>query len=742
MIGTNERIFMETTKLKQDKIWVLREDGVSVSDEKIGVLSAEVGLSPLCTRLLYCRGYRTKLEIDRFLRCEDTLFHSPFLLCDVRAAVARIRQAVEQRERIVIYGDYDVDGVTAVSLLYLYLTDAGADVRYYIPSRSQEGYGLSTAAIDRLHEEGVGCIITVDTGITANEEVAYAKSLGIDMVITDHHECREILPDAVAVVNPHRPDCSYPFKELAGVGVIFKVMTAYECTLGMERGESELEGVRRMANAYADLVAIGTIADVMPITDENRLIVTLGLARIASTERVGLAALIDEAAAGNRPAGDSRPPRKKKITSSFIGFGLAPRINAAGRMSEATIAVELLLSKTKERAAALAAELCEINRCRQVEENNIAEQAYERIEKQFDLEQTKVLVLEDDGWRQGIIGIVASRVTERYGLPSILVSFDGLEGEAPSKADQGKGSGRSVKGFNLFEALTACEDLLVKFGGHELAAGLTVTRGKLDEFRQRINAYAATHLPSEGLAVHLEADLQIRLSDLSVAMAEELTRLEPFGVSNPTPYFVLRDLRVDRITELGGGKHLKLLVSAEGVSVFALCFSTTRNRFPFHEGDYVDLLCAVDVNEFRDVRSVQLVVQDFKPSAAHEAAFALERERYLAVRGGDAFDEAEGFLPERPDFAHVYTVLRREFRNGRARFTERELLSLLNVGAPRPINYVCLKYMLEVFHELRICGVEEVEEGVYLFDVYFNASKTNIEKSSILKKLKSQCRRG
>ncbi len=728
-------------QLKREKIWVLREEQAAPKAQEIKLFADEIGLSSVCTRLLYSRGYRTKEAVDRFLRCEDTMFHSPFLLRDVERAVARIRRAVDSHDRIVIYGDYDVDGVTSVTLLYLYLSELGADVGYYIPSRSQEGYGLSANAIDRLAAEGVTCIITVDTGITAVDEVAYAKELGVDMVITDHHECREILPDAAAVVNPHRADCPYPFKELAGVGVIFKVMTAYECTLGMERGESEIEGVRRMAKKYADLVAIGTIADVMPITDENRLIVTLGLRLIERTDRMGLAALIEEAAAGNRAGGDSRPAKKKKITSSFVGFGLAPRINAAGRMSEASLAVELLLSETREQAHALAAELCEINRERQVEENNIAEQAYRRIEEDFDLSRTHVLVLEDDGWRQGIIGIVASRVTERYGLPSILISFDGATEGFHEDDDQGKGSGRSVKGINLFEALSACEDLLVKFGGHELAAGLTVTRGNLPAFRERINAYVAEHCPAEGLAVHVEADLEIELSQVNLGLAEELSLLEPFGVSNPTPQFVLRDLRVDRITELGGGKHLKLLVSSGEASLFALLFSTPRSRFAFHEGDRVDLLCTVDINEFRDARSVQLIVQDFKPSERFGAECEHLEARYREVRAGAPFDAEEDLVPERADFAHVYTVLRREFRAGRNAFGEWDLLSLVNIDAPQYINYVKLKYILEVFHELLICGVEERADGTYLFDIYFNASKTSIEKSSILKKLKSQCRK-
>lgn len=728
-------------QLKREKIWALREEQASPDAREIALLSDETGLSSVCARLLYSRGYRTKEEIERFLRCEDTMLHSPFLLCDVKKAVARIRRAVETRERIMIYGDYDVDGVTSVTLLYLYLSRLGADVGYYIPSRSQEGYGLSTAAIDRLAAEGVTCIITVDTGITASAEVVYARSLGIDMVITDHHECREVLPDAVAVVNPHRADCAYPFKDLAGVGVIFKVLTAYECTLGMERGENEIEGARRMAKAYADLVAIGTIADVMPITDENRLIVTLGLRLIANTKRVGLAALIEEIATGNR-GGEARVAPKKKITSSFVGFGLAPRINAAGRMSEAGLAVELLLAETGEQAHALAAELCEINRQRQVEENQIAEQAYRRIDEDFDLENTHVLVLEDDNWRQGIIGIVASRITERYGLPSILVSFDGAAEGFHDPDDQGKGSGRSVKGVNLFEALTACEDLLVKFGGHELAAGLTVTRGNLDAFRQRINAYVADRVPTEELAVHIEADCEIELSQVTLALAEELSLLEPFGVSNPTPQFVLRDLRVDRITELGGGKHLKLLVSSGELSLFALLFSTPRSRFDYHEGDRVDLLCTVDINEFRDVKSVQLIVQDFKPSQRFGTECARMEARYREVRGGDAFDSEENLVPDREDFVRVYAVLRREFRAGRDVFGAWDLLSLVNLDASRPINYIKLKYILEIFHELRICGVEEREDGTYRFDIYFNASKTNIEKSSILKKLKSQCRKG
>lgn len=720
---------------RKEKIWVLREDRTAPESE-IRLLAEQTGFSPVCARLLYHRGLRTAEAVTRFLCCEDTSFHSPFLLKDVKLAVARIREALARKEKIVIYGDYDVDGVTSVSMLYLYLTGMGGDVGYYIPSRSGEGYGLSRSALDKLQADGVGLVITVDTGITACEEAEYAKEIGIDMVITDHHECRATLPDAVAVVNPHRPDCPYPFKELAGVGVVFKLIAAFEATLGAEKGEPEIEGVRRVAARFADLVAIGTIADVMPIMDENRLIVTLGLSQIERTERVGLAALLDKASAG----ASGKPQRRRKITSTFIGFGVAPRINAAGRMSEAKIAVELLLAKTDEEADRMASELCEINSLRQSEENTIAEQAYRRIEEEFDPDTTRVLVLEDDHWRQGIIGIVCSRITERYGLPSILVSFDGATQGFDSPDDQGKGSGRSVKGMNLVEALTACEDLLVKFGGHELAAGLTIRRDKLDEFRARINAHAAKCLPDGGVCAQVEADLELDMRDVTIPFAEELSRMEPFGVANPVPQFILRDLTLERITELGGGKHLKLQVGKDGISHTAMLFSTPRSRFPYVEGDRIDLLCTVDINEFRDIRTVQLIVQDFKSSQCYESECNEHIERYRAVRAGAQFHTAEDLIPVREDFAHVYTVLRREFRQGKDIFTERALLPMLNAGAPHPINYGKMKYILEIFHELKICGAEEIEEGVYRFDIYFNASKTNIEKSYLLKKLKSQCK--
>lgn len=703
-----------------------------------GEIAAETGLSLTTATVLCRRGYRNAEEVRSFLSCTDALLYSPFLMKDMEKAAGRLHEAIERNEPIVIYGDYDVDGVTSVSLLYLYLKEKGAEVFYYIPSRTGEGYGLSGAAVRRLYEAGARLMVTVDTGITANEECALCAELGLDVVVTDHHECRLPLPDAVAVVNPHRPDCDYPFKDLAGVGVTFKLVCACESLFYRDSGESEMDAVRRICMRFADLTAIGTVADVMPLCSENRLIVKLGLLRMAKTERPGLAALIREASAGNRPAGDTRPVRPKKMTASFIGFGLAPRLNAAGRMREATLAVNLLLCEDPGEAEKLAAEICEINRERQSEENRIAADAQEMISRDPGFSVDRVLVLSDDHWRQGIIGIVASRLTENYGKPAILISFDGATRGFDSPDDLGKGSGRSVKGLNLVRALSACEDLLYKFGGHELAAGLTVRRDRVDEFRERINKYAEKELPEGFPGVTLTADAELSFANLSLSFCEELSLLEPFGVSNPAPKFLFSDLYLERITDLSAGKHLKLTLRSGALTFPALYFSMPRLRFPYRVGDRIDLLAGVDINEFRGERTVQLVVEDVRASERYRKDLCAARERFLAVRAGAPFDFSEGFLPDRNDFAQVYTIIRQEYRIGNDTFPEETLLSLINENSAREITYGKLCYILEIFDELKICGVKK-EGRIYHFTVYF-AGKTNIEKSSILHKLRSQCR--
>ncbi len=738
-------------KGQKEKIWRVRYELPTESEtdcareRAVREIAEALGVSLITARLLYIRGYETKEKAEAFIRNDDALLHDPFLLKDMDAAVKRIREGIENGERIVIYGDYDVDGVTSVSMLYLFLRSKGADVEYYIPSRSGEGYGVSCAAIDRLAEKGITLMITVDTGITANEEIEYAKTKGMDVVVTDHHECKSELPEASAVVNPHRPDCPYPFKELAGVGVVFKLLSAYEMALSREKGEAMIEGVRRVYNEYADLAAIGTIADVMPVRDENRLIVTIGLRMIAATGRKGLAALIEassSAPAATRSSSTLSPrtaPKKRKITSGFIGFGLAPRLNAAGRISSATKAVELLLADSDERAEALAEELCEINRRRQVEENRIAEEAYRKIEEEGYLDTDRFLVLADDYWQQGIIGIVASRLTERYGMPSILISFDGsVEGE-PCGTDIGKGSGRSVKGINLVDAMGYCEDLLCKFGGHELAAGLTVRRSEVDAFRNRINEYVRSRIPEEAMQVSVEADCEVAIEELTMQLAVELYRLEPYGVSNPAPTFLLRDVTIRKIIPISGGKHLKLVVERNGITFYAMYFNMTAYQFACSEGERIDLIFTLDINEYRNLRTLQLMLHEVRPSKTALAELIHEKERLMEIRNGATFSPEENFLPYRDDVAVVYSYLKGQCRQGQEIFSERSILSAMNLYGERRIGYGKFFCAVDILVDLRLCTCEAEGDGYYRIGVNRHAGKTPLETSAVLRALRRQC---
>ena len=721
-------------EMKRKKVWKEKYAfGEEDRDCAVRLMAEELGVSEWFAILLYNRGYHTARDAERFLKLEQENFHDPYLLADMDRAVERIFRAVEDHEKIYIYGDYDVDGVTSVTALYLYLQELGCDVGIKIPKREGEGYGVSCVAIDALAEEGTTLIITVDTGITANEEVLYAKELGIDFVVTDHHECRAELPEACAVVNPHRPDCPYPFKELAGVGVVFKLLCACEIRRCREDGRPILDGIRRVCMNYADLTAIGTIADVMPVVDENRMIVSLGLKLMENTSRKGLRALIE---AASRRGSEDAP---KKITSGLIGFGIAPRINAAGRIGDATVAVRLLLEEDELRAQTAAEELCEINRHRQAEENEIAIEAYQKIENTFDPENDLVIVLDSNHWHQGIIGIVASRITEKYGLPSILISFDPLT-EEDHPMDDGKGSGRSVKGMNLVEALSHCDELLLKYGGHELAAGLTIKRANLDEFRRKINEYAKNHLNEDIFRICVDADCALTMKDVTMKLAKELMLLEPFGAGNLAPVFVMRDVTVKKMTSIGAGKHTRLLLEQNGVCMTALYFGVSVSELDFTLGDVIDVLFHIDINDYKNVQSVQMILQDARIAERYAGELDRQKERYSEVYAGEKFSVAEEFLPERADFARVYKVLRHESRAGICFLNIKDMMRLINAApGEAPMNYVKLKYILRVFHELKLCEVEEIQPDLYQFRIFFNASKTNIEKSSILKKLKSQC---
>lgn len=725
-------------------VWSTRYTDTVQAREAVSSIAKLNNISEISASLLYNRGFHTAEDASRFLNFNDVVMHSPLLLKDVEKAVARISEALENNERIAIFGDYDVDGVTSVTMLYLYLHNLGADIGYYIPNRIGEGYGLSREAIKLLHNKGVSLIITVDTGITAVDETEYAKSLGIDIVITDHHECQEILPDAAAVVNPHQSDCQYPFKSLAGVGVIFKVICAFEIINFGDR-DNEAEAVKSIYYRFADLAAIGTIADVMPIIDENRIIVKFGLEMITKTKRIGLLALMEAASLGSNPnvravVPDNKPKAEKqrKINSTYIGFTIAPRINAAGRISSASKAVELLLAEDVDTAWELAYELCEINYQRQLEENKIADEAYKKIENELDLNSQKVIVIEDDEWLQGVVGIVSSKVTEKYGLPSILISFDGAANGVQSGLDLGKGSGRSIKGFNLVDALSHSKDTLVKYGGHELAAGLTVRRKDVDAFRTKINEYANQILTEEDLCYTIEADLEINISSATLDLAKELSILEPFGNMNPTPNFIMRNLKVLRAYLIGGGNHTKFVLEQNGQTINAVMFHRSYLALNIKENDVIDVLFTLEVNKFNNTESVQMILQDVKLSDDYISYFKDETALYQSFNMGEAID-ADDIIPTREDFVTVYTLLRKEFRTGNDMMTETEIYHMLSAQKSPHIRLAKLKIILDILNELKICTVREVSPGIYQYDIYFNSEKTNIEKSSILKKLKNQC---
>ncbi|MBQ9120997.1 MAG: single-stranded-DNA-specific exonuclease RecJ [Clostridia bacterium] len=712
------------------KKWNVHSTHEDIINDAVALeISRTLQLSLPCAELLVGRGCTNAEEAKKFLGKGSEILHDPFLMKDMRAGAERVICAIKNKERIVIYGDYDVDGVTSVSILYLYLQALGVDVHYYIPCRKGGGYGVSRSAVDKLIEDGTELVVTVDTGITANEEILYAKEKGVEFVVTDHHECRAEIPEACAVINPKQEDCPYPFKELAGVGVVFKFLCAMECLLHPE--DPAIDCVRRISYEYADLAAIGTIADVMPIKDENRLIVSLGLSRMENTKRVGLSELINLSRNGD---GKSKPSAIKKITSGFIGFTIAPRINAAGRISDASIAVELFLTDERKKAIELASRLCDINRERQVEENKIAEEAHEKIAADGSSDHA-VIVLDDEKWHHGIIGIVSSRVTEKHGCPSILISFEG--GDDGTGDDVGKGSGRSIAGMNLVEALNYCSDLLVKYGGHELAAGLTIKRSNLPEFRRRINEYAKTCFSEGKPDPIMEIDCELIPEDVTMRFAEELFMLEPYGISNPVPQFVMYGMTVGDVVPVGAGRHTKIHLGRDHLSVVAMYFGISPAELGLGTGDRVDVLFNLDINEFRGIKSLQFIVRDIRLSEEERIANQAEQELYERIKNGEALGEADEIVPTRDEFAAVYNFLRREFRAARDTMSLPQIVRMLS-WQNCSIGYVKLKFIIRIFQELNLVGIDEECEDVYRFSITYTKNKTSLDKSNIYRRLKSQ----
>lgn len=634
-------------------------------------LLRSAGYPYLLSTVLAARGVSTPEEAAVFLDRERKLSLSPMLMRDMDKAVARIQRAISGGETVAIFGDYDVDGITSTVLLIDYLKRCGVRCLRYIPRRIEDGYGLSREAIQALRDQGATLMITVDCGVTGNEEVDFANSLGMDVVVTDHHECRDPLPNAAAVVDPHRPDCVYPFPHLAGVGVALKLVLA----LG---GESRADA---LFNRYCSLAAIGTIADVMLMEGENRVIVSRGLEALPHTDFVGVHALLKEAGLLGKP-----------ITSIQIGFVLAPRINAAGRMGAADLAADLLETDDPARAEELARELCGLNRERQAVEQAICSDAISQIER-LPEESRSALVLASENWHQGVVGIVASRLSEKYSCPSFMIHL---------KDGTGKGSCRSYGGFNLYAALESCSDLLDGFGGHELAAGFTIREENIAAFRSRINRFVRTSMDGVLPVSSLEIDAPIGSpGSVTLSEVEHLSQLEPYGSGNPRPVFALLGATVDSLQTVGQGRHLKLRLSKGTCRFDAIFFSVTAEEAGIAAGSRVDAAFYLQANTFRGSTTLQLQLIDLRPSLTPSRHEAADLELCRRCRAGEPLtaQEKSRLRTSREQFGVYWTLLERHLRPGKVEEAELPLLRRLAAAAGGNESFLRAALALDVFAE-------------------------------------------
>ncbi|MBQ7625205.1 MAG: single-stranded-DNA-specific exonuclease RecJ [Clostridia bacterium] len=604
------------------KKWIISERDDSLAKE----LSQKLGIPYLTATVLAGRGLKTPEQAASFMDSSLNSVFDPFLLTDMQKAADTIEESIRLGEKIAIYGDYDVDGVTATCIMIRYLRSRGADCTYYIPDRLGEGYGLNLSAIKTLYEEGCRLLITVDSGITAVPEAEYAESLGLKLIITDHHECKEVLPSACAVINPRREGEKYPFHELAGVGVAFKLICALE----------KNRPCKEMLDLYSDVVAVGTIADVMPLCSENRAIVSYGLKMLPFTKNPGLRALMQKLGLGS-----------KTMNANSVSFVMAPRINAAGRLGVASIAARMFLTDDPEEASSLADELCELNRLRQDEENQIFTEITEKLKDAPELTHGKILVLWGENWHNGVIGIVSSRLSDRYGIPCILVSLDG---------DSGKGSGRSIKGFNLYAALEKSSGLLEKFGGHELAVGLSLDRSNLTALKEALEKYAEEYTSEVDISPSINVDCRVEASEITVPSIKGLSVLEPFGMGNPQPLFVMNDMRVEEITPISHERHIKLQLSKDGVTFYGFVFGMGMKSCQFVKGDKLDVAFSAEINNYRGRDSVQLVVKDLKWSESEEKSDSESYSAYLDFISGKEItpDTAAHLSPTKNELISVF----------------------------------------------------------------------------------------
>lgn len=668
----------------------------AVSDldkDMVRKLNTLYGLPVFTCMLLTIRGITEPEDIEQFFSQTNEL-DDPMLIKDMDIAVDRIRDAIDNEEKICVYGDYDCDGVTSTAILYSYLESVFADVIFYIPDRNSEGYGMNRSAVKKLKEAGVNLIVTVDNGISAIDEINYANTLGIDVIVTDHHKPLDILPEAIAVVNPHRNDETYKYVDYSGAGLALKLIYALD-----DNNYTIIEN-------YSDLAAMGTVADIVPLTGENRKIVKSGIFALQNTERPGLSELIERAGVS-------------EISSGAIGFKLGPRINAAGRLGSPYDALELFLTEDEDVASRKAEELCSLNSERQSIEGSIVKDIEDLIKKDPAITHNRVIVLHSDNWNAGVIGIVSSRITEKYGKPSVIISEDG---------EVCKGSGRSVAGFSLVDAVFACSDLLEKYGGHPMAVGFSIKKENIESFIYAVNQYA-NKLPYMPL-YKLNLDCKLNPDSIVLDMVSQLKRFEPFGCQNPKPVFGLINMKLERIMPVGGGKHLKLAVSRGNSRLNLMCFSTTPEDFPYDEGDLLDFAVNIEKNFYLGKESLSFTVKDIRISGYDTESAMYGLQDYELYKKGIFKKEKHDHFPDRNEFAAVYLYLK---NNGKTRYTVDSLCFRME----NKISVFKLMMILDIMNELHF--IEYTRDADVLFiNMCEVEGKTDLRKSEIYRKLEEE----
>lgn len=670
------------------KKWIIS----GADKEMVNMLIQKYHLPTLTAVLLTIRGITEGEEIEKFFSQEFEL-SDPFLIKDMDKAVTRIKKAVTTGEKICVYGDYDCDGVTATSLLYLYLESVFANVMYYIPDRNAEGYGMNLQAVEKLRQDGIQLIVTVDNGISAIKEIDRANELGIDVVVTDHHKPQDILPKAAAIVNPHRTDDDSPYEDFCGAGLALKLAMAMD-------GEQ----FSVMEN-YGEIAAIGTVADLVPLTGENRTIVKAGLQNISNTERAGLASLIEVSGIDTVNAGN-------------IGFRIAPRINAAGRLGTTSDALDIFITEDTEVAQQKAKILNDLNAKRQAIELDIFNEICDYIKKNPEYSYDRVIVVSSENWNAGVIGIVSSRVTEMFGKPSIIISESG---------EICKGSGRSVSGFSIVDAVFACSEYLEKYGGHPMAMGFSIKKENIGPFRKAINDYANKIDKMPLLSVKI--DCKLNPEKIFPEMVKEIQNFEPFGYGNAKPVFALCEMRLDKIIPLKDGKHLKLAVSRNNARLNIMKFFTTVDEFPYSEGDILDFAVCLETNVYQGVESISFNVREIKLSGVANERIMYSLQEYDKYKRGILSEKIIKILPTRENFAAVYKYILSTKK--KYYFIDSMLYKIHNAE----INAFKLLMILEILNERGLIEYEREFDRLKISVVDIKV-KVNLQASPIYIKLK------